>query len=147
MKLFEKVKEIRDRKGELYFERYAIFEIENFASLYIHKIHKHDKDKHCHTHPWNFFGMILKGSYYEDTDISVSVKKPFRPFWGSRDYCHRISGIVDGPVTTLFFVWGKYKPWHYSKGKIHFAEYRRLKNENNLPQSRSQENPPDQPLY
>lgn len=134
MKLFEKVKEIRSKEGELYFERYAIFEIQNFCSLYIHKIHKADKDKHCHTHPWNFFGMVLKGLYYECTDTeSLIPKKPFRPFWGGRNYCHRIESIVDGPVTTLFFTWGKYKDWHYSMGKIHNVEYRRLKNENNLP--------------
>jgi hypothetical protein len=134
MKLFKQVKEIRSKTGELYFRRYAIFEIENFASLYIHTIYKADKDQHLHTHPWNFFGIILKGSYIELTDRGFVLKKPGSISIAGRSYCHKIETIVDGPVNSLFFVWGKYKPWFYSLGKIESTEYRKLKNENNLPE-------------
>lgn len=137
MKLFEKVKEIRSKTKELYFERYAIFEIQNFASLYIHKIHKADKDKHTHTHPWNFASVVLKGSYIEirdDNPLVFHTKTPGIFSIAGRSFCHKIHHIVDGPVTTLFFVWGKYKPWHYSLGKIESTKYRKLKNENQLPQ-------------
>lgn len=134
MKLFKQVKEIRSKTGELYFRRFAIFEIENFASLYIHTIYKADKDKHLHTHPWNFLGIIWEGSYIELTDNGERVKEPGSITIGGRHYCHKIEKIVDGPVRSVFFVWGKYKPWFYSLGKVESTEYRKLKNENNLPE-------------
>lgn len=133
MKFFKKVKEIRSKEGELYFERYAIFEIENVASLYIHRIHKADKDKHLHTHPWNFASVILKGSYAEKTDDGLWTKYPGVFSFAGRHFCHKIEKIIKGPVVSLFFVYGKYKPWYYSMGKIESVEYRKLKNENNLP--------------
>ena len=133
MKLFEKVKEIRSKNGELYFERWAIIEISNFAALYIHRIHKADKDKHLHTHPWNFASVILKGSYIELCDDGKVVKAPGSISFAGRHFCHRIEEIISGPVWSLFFVYGKYKPWYYSLGKIESQEYRKMKNENNLP--------------
>ncbi len=133
MKFFQKVKEIRSKTNELYFERYAIFEIENFASLYIHRIHKADKDKHLHTHPWNFASVILKGAYVEETDDGLNIKIPGVFSFAGRHFCHKIRQILEGPVISLFFVYGKYKPWYYSMGKIDSVEYRKLKNENNLP--------------
>lgn len=133
MKLFQKVKEIRSKEGELYFQRFAIFEIQNFASLYIHKIYKADKDKHLHTHPWNFASVILKGSYVEQTDDAFRLKSPGTFSFAGRHFFHKIWEIKSGPVISLFFVYGKYKPWYYSLGKVESAEYRKLKNENNLP--------------
>lgn len=133
MKFFQKVKTIISKSGELYFERYAIFEIENFASLYLHFIHRADKDKHLHTHPWNFASVILKGSYIEETDEGFRTKSPGTFSFAGRHFCHKISEIVSGPVVSLFFTYGVYKPWGYSLGKIDSVEYRKLKNENNLP--------------
>lgn len=133
MKFFQKVKEIRSKADELYFERYAIFEIENFASLYIHRIHRADKDKHLHTHPWNFASVILRGSYQELTDDGIRIKRPLTFAFAGRHFCHKIQEIISGPVISLFFVYGKYKPWFYSLGKVESTEYRRLKNENQLP--------------
>jgi hypothetical protein len=133
MKFFQNVKRIVSKSDELYFERYAIFEIENFAALYIHKIYRADKDKHLHTHPWNFASVILKGSYIEESDDGFYQKVPGTFSFAGRHFCHKISQIVSGPVISLFFVYGKYKPWYYSLGKIESVEYRKLKNENNLP--------------
>lgn len=133
--LLKKVKTIRSKTGELYFERWAVIEIKNFCGLYIHRIHRADKDKHLHTHPWNFFGLILKGAYLEQTDELARVRSPGSFSFGTRHFCHKIQEIIKGPVYSLFFVWGKYKPWYYSLGKVESTVYRRLKNENNLPES------------
>jgi hypothetical protein len=132
MKFFKTVKEIRSRDGELYFRRFAIFEIQNVASLYIHTIYKADKDPYLHTHPWNFCGIILKGRYIEKTDRGLNLKSPGSIGIAGRDYCHKIEEIVEGPVTSLFLVWGKYKTWFYSLGKIPNEEYRKNKNKNNI---------------
>lgn len=129
MVFFKKVKEIRSKDGVLHFERFAIFEIKNFASLYIHKIHESDKDPYLHTHPWNFISLILKGSYLEEVDTTESLilKTPGTISCAGRNFCHKIKEIIKGPVWTLFFVYGKNKLWYYSLGKITNDEYRKRK--------------------
>jgi hypothetical protein len=147
MKLFQWVKEIRSKNGVLHFKRYAIFETE-LLSLYIHKIYEADKDAHLHSHPWNFASVILKGSYVEQyieinyTEYSIQsiyrhrTKRPLSFGFGSRRYYHKILRIENSPVTSLFFVFGPKKPWYYFINpfkNIESEEYRKLKNEGNLP--------------
>ena len=109
MKLFQWVKEIRSKNGVLHFKRYAILETSYF-SVYWHKIYEHDRDIHMHSHPWAFFGIIVKGSYVEQyvkkepvgdgfwpIGISLSTayrtKGPLSIGFGSRKYFHRILNI------------------------------------------------------
>lgn len=133
MKILKKVKEIRSKDGELHFERYAILET-SFFSIYIHKIHKADKDPFLHSHPWNFFGLILKGSYIEsylrEGDRELKTKHPGSISFGGRNYFHSIFAIENGPVTSLFFTFGRKKDWFYKIDKdvkVHYAEYRKNK--------------------
>lgn len=130
---FKKVKTIKSKDGELFFERWAIFEIYNFCALYLHRIHKADRDNHLHTHPWNFIGLILWGAYLERTDTELRLRSIGSISCAGRHFCHKIDTIVKGPVYSLFFVFGEHKPWYYSLGKVESTEYRRLKNANNLP--------------
>lgn len=135
MKLFKKVKEIRSRSGELHFERFAIIETSFFA-LYIHTIHKHDEDRHLHSHPWNFLTVVLTGAYLAlGQDGSTTVKIPGTFSRMSRHGFHKIGRILDGPVKTLFFAWGKRSPWHYlvNGEKVESAKYRKMKHEGRLP--------------
>ena len=137
MKFFSKVKEIRPRIGELHFERYAIVELPFFA-IYIHRIHKADKDPHLHSHPWNFSTLTLKGSYLEkylSTDIFCEKQETERvKNFGSfavadRNYFHKIEEILDGPVYTLFVIWGTSENWNYLVNgvRIESGTYRHLK--------------------
>jgi hypothetical protein len=135
MKLLQWVKEIKSKSGILHFKRFAIIETTYF-SIYIHKIYEADKDKHMHSHPWAFFGLVLNGSYIEsylkDKDsVDYRIKSPFGVGFGGREYFHKIELITDGPVTTLFLTFGKHLPWYYSveELKIESTEYRKLKNE------------------
>ena len=157
MKFFQWVKEIKSKSGVLHFKRYAIIESAYF-SIYIHKIYEHDHDLHMHSHPWAFFGIILKGSYIEQYERYKSigwdgilswresrVKKPFSIGFGGRRYFHKIQSIEDGPVTSLFFTFGKHQKWYYRAGHVHprkveSEEYRKLKNEGNLPSDRYEQN-------
>ncbi len=154
MKLFKWVKEIRSKNGVLHFKRFAIVETSYF-SVYWHKIYQHDKDLHMHSHPWAFFGIIIKGSYVEEylkkssignifwpIGISLSsayrTKRPFSIGFGGRKYFHRIHRIENGPVTSLFFTFGKHQNWYYRTslgrdGLIESEEYRKLKHEGKLP--------------
>ena len=148
MKLFQWVKEIRSKKGVLHFKRYAFVETTYF-SIYLHKIYEHDRDLDMHSHPWSFFGIILKGSYVEEyykdwdvnegfiTTIEYRTKGPLSVGFGSRDYFHRIHRIENGPVTSLFFTFGKHQPWYYkqsftSDDLVESEEYRKRKHENKL---------------
>lgn len=133
MKFFTKVKEIRSREGVLHFERYAFIETPFFA-LYHHTIHRADEDKHLHSHPWNACGLILSGSYEVKESLmprahKIATKKPGDFSFMSRHDFHKISKIVDGPVKTLFFTFGRHKPWHYMVNgkKIEASEYRKMK--------------------
>jgi hypothetical protein len=137
MKIFSKVKEIKSKTDELYFERWAIIETFIF-SIYIHRIHRADKDVHLHSHPWNFLGIILKGAYTEKSKQNESyiltARKFLSCFWGSRKYFHKIETIDSGPVYSLFFIFGKHMPWYYNTmPPTESIEYRKLKNANNLP--------------
>jgi hypothetical protein len=130
MKLFQKVKEIRSREGELHFQRFAIIET-NIFSLYIHKIFKADSDLHCHSHPWNFLSLTLRGSYIEERLRAlwdgkvISEFKTKRPLtfssmkkFGNKTYhvspCfHKIKVILKGPVYSIFLAYGKKERWSY----------------------------------
>lgn len=147
------VKEIRSKNGVLHFKRYAILETTYF-SVYWHKIYEHDRDVHMHSHPWVFFGIIIKGSYIEEyikknswgsilnpIGISLSTayrtKRPFGIVFGGRRYFHRIHRIENGPVTSLFFTFGKHQNWYYRTsfgrgGIVESEEYRKLKREGRL---------------
>ena len=165
MKLFQWVKEIRSKDGVLHFKRFAIIETSIFA-VYIHKIYEADKDPYMHSHPWNFFGIVLKGSYTEQyrhvESITIDklwdlipwtgaisiynktrIKTPFGFGFGSRKYYHKILTINNGPVTTLFFTFGKHTPWYYYIDNdmkrfrdhtqcVENSDYRKLKNEGKL---------------
>lgn len=132
MKIFETVKEIRSREGLLHFKRFAIIEIKNFFSIYIHRIYQHDKDPFLHTHPWNFFGIVLKGGYVEKTPEGLKEKSVGSIGFGDRTYLHKIHSLTtNSGAVTLFFVWGKNKDWYYKIGKdlIHNQNYRENKDE------------------
>jgi len=60
----KKISEVRNKKGELYFERFLITENNDYEVL-LHKIYRADEDPHLHNHSWWFRSMIIKGGYVE----------------------------------------------------------------------------------
>lgn len=126
MKLFQLVKEIKSRSGELHFRRYAIIETKYF-SIYIHRIFKEDKDELLHTHPWNFASIVISGVYAEQTDWEDRLKTVGSVSCAGRSFCHKILWVGEKPVTTLFVTFGAKRDWFYSKGKIHHQEFRAAK--------------------
>lgn len=133
--LFKTVKEIKSRSGEIHFRRFAIIQTRWF-SIYVHKIFMADKDEHLHSHPWPFFGIILNGMYNErykgkDGKQKTRTLKPLSILSGGLRYFHKIDEIVDGPVTTLFFVGKKRNVWFYNvDGRmVDFNLYRKMKHQ------------------
>jgi len=156
MKIFTKVKTIKSKAGELHFERWAIVECEKF-SIYIHRIHKEDKDEDLHNHPWNFASLILKGSYVEEhlpfdypewwhcpIPTNTRLKKFFSFSKGDRGFYHKIKKIEKGPVWSLFFTWGKHEEWGYWVEKlgtyVDNEAYRFLKNNGKLEELKNKSN-------
>ena len=130
MKILKKVKEIRSKKGELHFKRFAIIETKLF-SVYIHFIYKSDEDD-IHNHPWDFISIPLKGFYYELLEDGKVLKNKFS-IRKAKEY-HKILSIPreqELPIITLFFTGKKYNDWGYKLkdgSEITNSEYRKLKN-------------------
>ena len=57
---------IHNGRGEPYLIRYILIRTPWFA-LYVHKILQSDDDRDCHDHPADFWSLILKGRYTEQT--------------------------------------------------------------------------------
>tara|TARA_R100001244_G_scaffold111235_1_gene82292 strand:+ start:247 stop:663 length:417 start_codon:yes stop_codon:yes gene_type:complete len=133
-----KIFEVRDRNGELYFERFLIRETEDYELLY-HKIYKADKDPHLHNHSWWFRTTIVKGGYVERRINNVSGTELKRTWLAGDSYemwkgeYHKIHRTMfDFPTETIVLrtktdedTWG-----YLVDGKhVPHVEYRKLIND------------------
>jgi hypothetical protein len=127
------LKEIKTKKGEIVFRRYQLFSTPWFH-CYWHEWYKADGDRHLHTHPWYFFGIILKGGYIEQTPEGLKKRGPFSIIKGKPSYIHKVAKLLKPSGRTLFFVGRKTYPWGFLvDGKIiPNEEYRLLKFEDKL---------------
>lgn len=131
------IKEIKSKQGVLHFRRYRLLSTRWF-SIYIHKIYKSDQDLHLHDHPWNYFNMILKGGYIEETIENNCKKKNvmihYRYSFRKATQCHKILHMITPCVTTLFITGKSYRTWGYQVNDawIDHMTYRELKNNKKL---------------
>lgn len=139
MRLLKVVKEIKDKNGELVFRRYQLFTTPWF-NCYLHEWHRADEDRHMHTHPWNFFGIILKGGYIEEVPIKGKEytdkirRGPGSIICGRNDYAHKVKRLLAPKGYTLFFTGKKTYSWGFLALDriIPNEEYRQLKREGKL---------------
>lgn len=120
--------------GDPYLDRLRIVQTPWFG-VYLHHIHRPDKDRDPHDHPWPFISLVLTGSYRE----VVWADKLYPGYSFSRERrrwsvartrqlsAHMITGIT-GPLWTLvvtgprrgewgFWVDGQFVPWReYTSG-------------------------------
>ena len=125
------VKTIRKKTGELHFRRFRLFSC-YFFSIYIHQFLLPDEDEHLHTHPWNFFNMILKGGYFERLLTNKNIVTKWRRIgyfgYHKSSYAHKIEKVK--PNTISLVITGKRKSdWGYitEHGNIQHEEYRKMK--------------------
>lgn len=111
------IREIKNRRGDIHFQRFAIFQSRLF-NIYLHKIWIEDRQPDIHNHPWNFLGIILKGGYVEYTPTKTNTRKPGAVFWGNRKQYHKVLRLLDKPNVSLFFTFGEHKPWGYQKNMV-----------------------------
>lgn len=94
------------------------------GGLYLHRLHRPDRERHLHDHPWPFVSLVLAGGYTEDYSLPPlglldRDLAPERRRWsrGSvhrmtlRDR-HRITHVEPGTVT-LLLVGRKSREWGF----------------------------------
>ena len=125
------IKEITSKTGEVHFKRWRLLQTPWFG-IYIHHILKSDEDKHAHSHPWNFTGLILKGGYTEMVYKSCFAYEEYdRECWSwyshKAEEFHKIE--LWEPVWTLVFVGKRQPTWHYltEDGVVDHETYREYK--------------------
>lgn len=126
-------KEIMSKYGVLHFRRWRLLPTPLF-SIYIHKIYKADEDEYMHDHPWNYFNMILHGSYtekYFDDDMEqLKYLTPGNCGFNMATRFHKIEKLNSLVVTTLFITGRRKRDWGYKIGEcwVQHAAYRQNKN-------------------
>jgi len=120
---FRVIKEIHSRQGVLHFKRWLLLKTPWF-DVYLHHILQGDQDADPHNHPWEFVGVLLRGSY----DDGRGIKRPLRPFHMPRTAYHQVK-LLSKDVWSVLFVGKDRGPWGYltPTGHIDHEEYRRLK--------------------
>lgn len=127
------IKEIKSKTGDLHFQRFLLFRIPLVCSVVIHIIYRADEDEHLHNHPWNFFNIILYGSYTEmfkkNGVILQRLKTPYKWYYTNRKVFHKVLEIHQNPIISLNVLFGKRKDWGYDVDDtfVDFKTYRKRK--------------------
>lgn len=134
--------------GDPYLDRLRLIETPWFC-VYLHKIHRPDREPDPHDHPWSFASLVLLGSYREQVwpdkrgagmglgKYITRVRRRGSVRFLSHSSAHIIKEIT-GPLWTLVFVgrdrgsWGfwragKFVPWQEYLGSGYAAEFERQK--------------------
>lgn len=133
IKLFRRlflVREIVSKAGVVHFRRYRVLWTP-WVSIYVHHILEADQDKHLHNHPWNFWGVILRGGYLELLEDNQPVsRKAGSCGYRSVNEFHKIKELY-APTWSLCVMGGRAGVWGYSTedGFVDHESYRRLKNQ------------------
>lgn len=127
--IFKKVKEIISKDGVLHFRRWRVISTPWFA-IYIHAIYKADEDLHLHNHPWNFWSLVLKGSYTERLpNFKLNPRFAWTSAYRQRDQFHKIEDLHSPVVWTFNVMWNFRDTWGYEvRGKyVDHNTYREMK--------------------
>ena len=116
--------------GDPYLDRLRIIQTPLFG-IYLHHIHREDRDRDPHDHPWSFISVVLAGSYLEtvwkDKMNPRSHMKRYHPRWSvrrvNRDAAHMITDI-SRPLWTLVFTGPRRSDWGFWTDKGEFVPWR-----------------------
>jgi hypothetical protein len=117
--------------GDPYLDRLRLVQTPLFG-VYLHHIHRPDRDRDPHDHPWAFASVVLAGAYEEtvwpdkrDAGRLVTRRRPrFSARRLGRDAAHIIT-TVNGPLWTLVLTGPKRGGWGFwAKGTfVPWREY------------------------
>jgi len=131
LKILQKTKEIRSKKGVLHFIRFAIFSYKD-AGVFIHYFNQSDKEQDEHDHPWDFSTLVLYGGYQELHDGQLKNRGLFSYKKFKAEHSHRVYKLFKKSCVTLAFIGRKRRDWGYqtNKGWVDNQTYRNIKKEN-----------------
>lgn len=117
-------------EGDPYLDRLRIVQTPLFG-IYLHHIHRPDREPDPHDHPWWFASLVLCGGYEEtvwpDKTITRGVLARRRGRFSlrslSRDAAHVIT-MVKGPLWTLVLTGPKRGDWGFWDYKAQFVPWR-----------------------
>jgi hypothetical protein len=122
---FLKRKRIELGKGHIV--QYTIFEHKKLGGIWIYNWKTIEQNR-FHTHAFNSYAFLLKGSYKEEVIIDGEihereVNQILKPRFLPKNYCHRILEAKPKTWTIVFFGrWDKYW-WEYFADKDKWIKY------------------------
>lgn len=127
------IKEIKSKDGVVHFRRWQLLKTPWF-DIFIHGIYKADEDEHLHDHPWDYFSIVLWGSYIERVRGGNNVQSFMTTSHRKAEHTHKILSLKSEKVFTLFFAGKRRRDWGYwVRGTwIDNVTYRKLKNSGDL---------------
>ena len=137
MIIFKWDKPIKNKEtGAFHFHRLRIFQCSLFG-IYLHYIYKADEDKHQHDHPWDFWSLVLEGSYAEFIDNRMYSRSFLSLKYNKAEFYHKLANVLgkNKRCVTLVFAGKRRRNWGYvtKSGWIDNETYRNLKKEGKLP--------------
>lgn len=107
--LFWKRQSIKAADGSKYLERLIVLRC-RFGGIFFHRIYASDVD--CmHDHPWNFWSLIIKGGYFEETPEGEKWYGARSLLYRPAEWIHRLR--VEKPAWTLVFTTPKKRTWGF----------------------------------
>ena len=94
----------------IYIDRFILLKTPLFTIM-LHQIFRPDGQRDLHDHPWNFFSIILRGSYVEDTGSGIRECRWFN-FKRKTDR-HSIRKVRRAPTWTLVFTGRRTRVWGF----------------------------------
>ncbi len=102
------------RDGDPYMERYYLLRVGPYA-LFLHRFWRSDPDG-VHDHPWNFWRLIVRGYYHEQSlDGILRRYNAGNLMFSQAERMHavRIADDMRGEVWTLFFHGKRWRAWGF----------------------------------
>lgn len=127
IKFLDREKQITNRYGILHFSRWTLFECP-WGGIHLHTFYRPDEDEHLHDHPWDFWSLIIKGGYKEQTPNGERKVRRFSLVKRKAEDAHKVIDL-DGITRSIVFTGPRRRQWGYNvDGKfLTNKEYRRWK--------------------
>ncbi|MCF8719242.1 hypothetical protein [Nitrospina gracilis] len=94
-----------------YLSRWWVFK-SPWLRVYLHKVHRSDRDRALHDHPWHNASLILSGAYEEILWGGSRALGPGCLVLRRATFRHRLV-VVRGPVVSLFVTGPKIREWGF----------------------------------
>lgn len=116
-------------RADPYMLRWYVIPRNRWFNIYLHRVCKSDDDRALHDHPWASLSIILRGSYWEITEVDgVDCWTKYRRgrfIYRSSTYSHRLFLTDDKPCWTLFITGKRVRDWGFycPKGWVPWQEF------------------------